>query len=289
MVEETTSDQPAWLKCTVTAEAAVLELLALLLIDLGSGGIEEDGGSIAAWFAPARKSEVEEALDLFRKGQKAQLGWAWSEVAKEDWWESWKKYFHPFRASERLWVRPSWEEQPPPDPSMAVLVVDPGRAFGTGSHETTRLCLKLIDEALAAKPAASIFDVGSGSGILTVAARLLGVQKALAIDIDPLAVSATLENARMNGVAEGVLTARADVRAVAARHPLVVCNILYQIIMGIAPELVRKVEPGGTLILSGFLVNEAEGVERMFKTLGLDVCKREEMGQWGALVFEAPL
>lgn len=287
MEESEKIEAPAWLKCEVRAEEGLLEVVAVLLTDLGSGGVEEKAGSVAAWFSPSAREEVELALTAFAGGAGSSVDWEWSEIEKEDWWESWKKYFHPFRASGRLWVRPSWEEGEPPEAGMSTLIVDPGRAFGTGAHETTRLCLNLIDEALKESPTDAMFDVGCGSGILTVAARLLGVRTVTAIDIDPLAVSATVENTAMNGVGDGVLAARADVRAISGKYDLVVCNILYQIIMGIAPELVKKVAPGGRLILSGFLVPELEGVELMFQNLGMTVEKREEIGQWGALVLRS--
>lgn len=282
---EEAMDAPAWVKVTARGEPDALEALGLALVEAGSGGIEEGAGWVSAWFKPEGREEIDVLLAAFGRTSGAAVEWEWTDVPKEDWWESWKAFFHPFRASERIWVRPSWEDAAPPEPGMVTLVVDPGRAFGTGAHETTRLCLKLIDEALAAKSCPHMFDVGSGSGILTVAAKLLGVEKVTAIDIDPLAVSATIENTALNGVGEGVLAARADVRAVSATYPLVVCNILYQIIMGIAPELCRKVEPGGTLILSGFLTPETESVERMFGNLGMIVTRREELGPWGALVL----
>lgn len=282
---EEATEIPAWIKITAKGEEASLEALALMLVEAGSGGIEEGVGSVSAWFKPERRKEIDALISGFSPASGAGLAWDWTDVPVEDWWESWKAFFHPFQASERIWVRPSWEDVPPPNPGMVTLVVDPGRAFGTGAHETTRLCLRLIDEALAEKPCPHMFDVGSGSGILTVAAKLLGVEKVTAIDIDPLAVSATIENTALNGVSEGVLAARADVRAVGAAYPLVVCNILYQIIMGIAPELVKKVAPGGTLILSGFLTPELDSVERMFGNLGMTIARREELGPWGALVL----
>lgn len=278
-------ETPAWMKCTISSSEGNLEALGLFLTDLGSGGYLEEGATISTWFEPARKEEIDAYLTTFAAQRGEPVTWEWEEVPEEDWWESWKKFFHPFAASERIFVRPSWEKADPPHGGMVTLITDPGRAFGTGAHETTRMCLNLIDEALAQKPAARMFDVGSGSGILTIAARLLGVGEVTAIDIDTQAVSATLENTRLNNVADGVLVARADVRAVNERYELVVCNILYQIIMGIAPELVKKVAPGGLLILAGFLTPETQGVEEMFERLGMKVEKKLEMGQWASLVL----
>lgn len=286
--EEMKNAGPAWIKLIVRAEPEPLEILGQLWMEMGAGGLEEMDGGVAVYVKPGEAPAYREAvLDLARE-----RGWPVEiesgEIAEENWWESWKAFFHPFRASGRLWVRPSWEDLPAPEPGMKTLVVDPGRAFGTGAHETTRMCLDLIDRTLQAESHEEMFDVGSGSGILTVAARLLGVQRVVAIDVDPLAVSATVENCAANGVEEGVLAVRGDVRAVGGRYGLVVCNILYQIIMGIAPELVKRVAPGGTLVLSGFLVQETGGVKAMFGNLGMVSVEALEMGPWGALVLKAP-
>lgn len=287
--EEEAPNTPAWLKCAVVGEAETLEALGVLLMDLGAGGVEEKAGSIQVYFKPEEKERLDACLEEFKASNGNEITWEWEEIPEENWWESWKAFFHPFEASPRLWIRPSWLPDPPPRAGMAELVVDPGRAFGTGAHETTRMCLALIDEALSQKPCEHMLDVGCGSGILTVAARLLGCPRVTALDVDALATSATRENCEINKVLEGVLVMRADIRAVGAAYSLVACNILYQIIMGIAPELCKKVAPGGTLLLSGFLVPETEGVERMFLGLGLKTVKAVEMGPWGALVLERPV
>jgi ribosomal protein L11 methyltransferase len=171
---------------------------------------------------------------------------------------------------------------------MKTLVIDPGRAFGTGGHETTRLCLEFLDQCLEESPVDKVLDVGSGSGILTAAARLLGVPRVTALDIDPVAVEVTRENLRLNGVEDGTEVFCGNLFAVEGRYPLVVSNILYQILMGMAPELARRVLPGGRLILAGFLVQEAASAEALFTAQGLRVERRAEMGPWGAFVFRAP-
>ncbi len=168
---------------------------------------------------------------------------------------------------------------------MRVIRLDPGRAFGTGTHETTRLCLGLLDRALSARPGAQVLDVGCGSGILSIGALLLGAGRAVALDIDPLAAQAARENARRNGVADRLRVVAGDLRAVGGAYPLVVANILYQVLLGLAPELSTRVEPGGTLILSGLLTQEAASAETVYGALGLRPETREVEGEWAAVVL----
>lgn len=281
--------KPLWMKCVVTAAEPLRGALALALTDCGADGFEELGETaVAAYYRP----DAQEGVDLYLERYRADAGepftWEWSAIADEDWWESWKAYFHPFRASRRLWVRPSWEAAAPPEAGMETLVIDPGRAFGTGGHETTRLCLDFLDRLTAADPPASALDVGSGSGILTVALKLLGVPRVVALDVDPVASAVTKENLEANGVAQGADVVCGNLRGVGGSYPLVVANILYQVVMGLAPQLVERVAPGGALVIAGHLIPETQSAENLFAGLGMTVRERDELGPWGALVFEKP-
>lgn len=284
------SDAPVWCKLEVSAAAPVLEALASLLVDWGSGGVVEEAGGLAAYYAPDRREAVEADLARYAADLGTEGGpvlWTWADVPDENWWESWKVYFKPARVSPRLAVCPTWEAGgwSPGDPAVRTVLMDPGRAFGTGTHETTRLCLKILDEEMAAEPAASLLDVGCGSGILSIAARLLGVPRAVALDVDPIAAGAARENAVANGVAEGTLVTCADLRAVRARFPLAVANILYQVLLGLAPALADRVDGGGRLVLSGMLTAELPSAEAVYGRLGFAVERRETLGEWGALVL----
>ncbi len=273
-----------WLRLSITFDDAPTgEIIAAELIQWGSGGVEEIGNSgLAAYFPPDERERIEPLLAGFAQSHGG-INWEWEELATADWWEGYKKYFHPFRASSRIWVRPSWEEAPLPEEGMVELVIDPGRAFGTGGHETTRLCLEMIDDTLARNPVTAMLDVGAGSGILTVAARLLGVEKVVAIDIDPHAAEVTLENAAANKVEKGITSRCTELRNIERGFPLVVANILYQIILGLAPQLARVTAPGGTLILSGLLVQEAQGAQAIFEGLGFTLVREKTDGDWAAL------
>jgi ribosomal protein L11 methyltransferase len=175
------------------------------------------------------------------------------EVADTDWVRSTQAQFPPTRISPRLWIVPTWHE--PPDPAAVNVRLDPGVAFGTGTHPTTRLCLAWLDATLA--PGVSVLDYGCGSGILAVAAALLGAGEVLGTDIDPQAVVAARLNAEANAArASFVLPGELP----AVRFDVVVANILSNPLKVLAPALLARVAPGGALVLSGVLERQAEEV-----------------------------
>jgi ribosomal protein L11 methyltransferase len=213
------------------------------------------------------------------------IRWSWGRDVGETWREAWKAHFRPTRISNRLAVCPGWEEWAPDDSRVRVIRLDPGRAFGTGTHETTRLCLRLIDEALEGEPPGSFLDVGCGSGILAIGALLLGAARAVALDVDRVAATVARENARVNRVTPRLLTLCGDPRAVRGSYPLVAANILYQILLGLAPTLARKVTPGGRLVLSGTLAPELDPAAELYGKHGLREIRRAVEGEWGALML----
>jgi ribosomal protein L11 methyltransferase len=193
------------------------------------------------------------------------------EVADTDWVRSTQAQFPPTRISPRLWIVPTWHE--PPDPAAVNVRLDPGVAFGTGTHPTTRLCLGWLDAALA--PGVSVLDYGCGSGILAVAAALLGAGEVLGTDIDPQAVDAARLNAEANGArARFVLPGELP----AERFDVVVANILSNPLKVLAPALLARVAPGGTLVLSGVLERQAEEVIGAYARIDAEV----PLAVWGA-------
>jgi ribosomal protein L11 methyltransferase len=186
-------------------------------------------------------------------------GWTEAELADRDWSRAWMDDYRPMRFGRRLWVVP--QDMTPPDPEAVNVRLDPGLAFGTGTHPTTALCLEWLDAV--ALEGRRIIDYGCGSGILAVAALRLGAESAVAIDNDPQALTATAENAANNGVDRSLAVLGVDA-PVPEPADIVLANILSGIIIELAQELIRLVRPGGTLVLSGILEHQAPAVMAAF-------------------------
>ena len=172
-------------------------------------------------------------------------------VAEQNWVQLTQSQFDPIRVSERLWIVPSWHEAP--DPDALVLVLDPGMAFGTGSHPTTRLCLEWLERTVS--PGASILDYGCGSGILAIAAAKLGAGDVLGVDIDLQAVEAARLNAERNAISARFEDSAKEIKG---QFDIVVANILSNPLKALAPAICAHVAPGGRLALSGILVEQTE-------------------------------
>ena len=173
------------------------------------------------------------------------------DVAEQNWVQLTQSQFDPIRVSERLWIVPSWHEAP--DPDAIILVLDPGMAFGTGSHPTTRLCLEWLERSVT--PGISILDYGCGSGILAIAAAKLGAGDVLGVDIDLQAVSAAISNAERNEVSARFDDSAKEIRG---QFDVVVANILSNPLKALAPAICSHVRPGGMLALSGILVEQTD-------------------------------
>ena len=202
-----------------------------------------------------------------------------SDEIPDDWSERWKQWHRPVEIAGRMRVRPPWEPATG-DAEMIDVVIDPGQAFGTGAHATTRLCLELLLELRAEGPFA---DWGSGTGVLGIAAARLGYDPVLAVDFDPLAVEAGAVNARENGVAMEIR--RHNLRVTAAPYAPTVCaNLLRPLLLDVARLLERVPEH---LILSGLLRHEADEVAAAFARHGLAERERRSAGDWSALLLAA--
>lgn len=209
-----------------------------------------------------------------------------------DWAEEWKRYFKVLHVGERFVVRPSWEAYEA-QPGELVIELDPGTAFGTGQHETTRLCLEALEGQVRA--GMDVLDVGTGSGILAVGAVLLGAAFVHACDIDENAIAAAVENARRNGV-HGAIDVRAGSvggdwpwdEPAAASADLVVANISSVALTALMTEMVAALRPGGCFIGSGFIESGRGGVEAAVRAAGLEPVRVLEDGEWRCLVARKP-
>ena len=200
-------------------------------------------------------------------------------VQEEDWANAWKQYFKPQRIGERVVIKPSWEEFAP-EPGDLVVEMDPGMAFGTGLHATTRLCLRALEKLV--KGGEAIADVGTGSGILGIAGVMLGAKSAVCTDIDPLAVRIAKENIERNHVTETVSAIEATLPPPGV-FEIVVANILPDVILGMAEELVAATKPGGLLTVSGIIESRTDDVKLGLVERGLTILAVETEGEWVAI------
>ena len=208
-------------------------------------------------------------------------------VNEEDWANAWKDYFHVTHIGQRLVIRPSWREYTP-KPHEVVLTLDPGMAFGTGLHPTTRMCLEQVEQRVHADM--KVLDVGTGSGILAIAAAKLGAESVYAIDNSSVAVESTLANAEMNGLSErikvvlGVLDDAEAVR-MAGQYDFVIANIIAHVIGSIAPQLAQVVSPTGLLVVSGIIEARRHDAEDPLLAVGLELVEQVMIDDWMALVL----
>ena len=202
----------------------------------------------------------------------------------QDWLEGWKQYFSPLEISPRLAVVPSWETFAS-KAGQAVITLDPGMAFGTGTHGTTFTCLQALSDYL--QPGVRVCDVGTGSGILAIAAVKLGAGSVVAVDNDDLAVRVARENARVNGVGGDIDFRIADLLAgIEGPFDLVLANILAPVIVILVPELARVLAPGGRFISSGYIVNQEQEIRDALRAAGHAVLMRYEREDWVTLVSQ---
>ncbi len=209
-----------------------------------------------------------------------------NQVDEEDWAEYWKASFKPFKISQSLVIRPSWTEYTA-QPGEMIIELDPGMAFGTGTHETTALCVEWLEELV--KPGMKVLDVGTGTGILAIAAKLLGAGDVLATDIDPVAVRVAKQNVKVNGAEAVVRVAEADVlQGIGETGDLVIANIITDLILMVAPAVFRHVNAGGAFLCSGVTVNRADEVRDALAEAGFSDIKCREKGDWVAFAAAKP-
>ncbi|MEI6207749.1 MAG: 50S ribosomal protein L11 methyltransferase [Desulfuromonadales bacterium] len=207
-------------------------------------------------------------------------------IRSEDWSTSWKIHFKPLRVGKRLLIVPTWEEAVPM-PDDLLLRIDPGMAFGTGGHETTQLCLELLEKCMdSVWPAPpSLLDLGTGSGILAMAASLLGAGRVLALDIDPDALLVARENLAVNGLAERVACDTIPLELLTESFDIILANILAEELVRLASCLAACLNPGGILILSGILIEKEELVHQGFAALQLQFIETGCAGEWVAMLY----
>ncbi|WP_435924867.1 50S ribosomal protein L11 methyltransferase [Paenibacillus sp. DYY-L-2] len=215
------------------------------------------------------------------------------DVSEDDWANNWKQYFKPIRVSKRLTIKPTWEEYVPASPEEKIIELDPGMAFGTGTHPTTSLCLRTLEGVI--QEGDEVIDVGTGSGILAIGAVRLGASRVLALDLDPVAVSSALENTRLNGLEDRIQVVESDLLSVLKKGSsaevdvqlpvrVVVANILAEIILLFVEDVFEALQPGGYYIASGIYKNKEQSVEEALTAAGFEIEQTVREEDWVAFV-----
>jgi len=232
-------------------------------------------------------SLINEKLEFISKFLDVGRGYIGFEMVNdEDWSTAWKKYYKPFHISDSVVIKPSWEEYQK-KPGELIIEMDPGMAFGTGTHETTRLCSQLLEKHI--KRGDRVIDVGCGTGILSIIAVKLGAAHATAIDVDEVAVRVADENCTINGVSDKVSIMKgvlADLEP--QRADVAVANIIADVVIGFADMVTKYLKRGGLLLTSGIIKERKEDVVNTYTALGFRLESIDEMGEWVAIAFKCP-
>jgi ribosomal protein L11 methyltransferase len=315
-----------WHEITIYSKEEAVEMISNFLHEMGAGGvtIEESGSlnrkrdtSLGQWYEKplndipegdaviqgyfADAADLEGMLETLRgriqelPGFDIDIGEASIKVKvvnEEDWANAWKQYYKPVRISERITIKPTWETYEPTSEEL-VIELDPGMAFGTGTHATTSLCLRTIETVV--KQGDQVIDVGTGSGILAIAAAKLGAKHVLALDLDPIAVSSATENTSINHLEDQVtiiqsdllkLLKQGDTTALGIQLPVqvVVANILAEIILTFVDDVYEALVPGGIYVASGIITKKEEEVAQALEAAGFTIASRHQEEDWVAIV-----
>ncbi len=311
-----------WTKYTLHTTGEATDIISCMLTDMGISGIEiednlpltedekrqmyvdilpdssENDGTAVLRFYKDSSEDSEEFVkkiknELKELGKYMDIGAGAlevSETADEDWINNWKEFFHTFRVSDRMVIKPSWQSMDDYSgykPSDIVISIDPGTAFGTGSHDTTKLCIRALEKNIT--PGMNILDVGCGSGILSIASIKYGAGHALGIDIDKYAIPSTIDNRDINGITKeqfdivcGDLlsdTGLADDIGYEC-YDIAVANILADVIIPLSKVIARHIKPGGLFISSGIIDTAADKVYDAITDAGFTIVETTTLGEW---------
>jgi ribosomal protein L11 methyltransferase len=321
-----------WNELTIHTTEEAVEMISNFMHELGAGGvsIEESGSlnkprdtSLGQWYEHplndipegeavikgyfAETESIDEVLVTFREQirmlkDEIDIDTGRAEISvrmvdEEDWANSWKQYFKPLRVSARLTIKPTWENYTPETSDEIILELDPGMAFGTGTHPTTSLCLRTLESVI--REGQDVIDVGTGSGVLAIAAARLGARHVLALDLDPVAVSSASENVRLNGLQDDITVELSDLLGVLRKQntdslgvqipvQVVVANILAEIILLFLDDVYEVLESGGAYIVSGIYKNKEDVVEKALIEAGFQIAEKTKDQDWIVFVARKP-
>lgn len=305
-----------WMQIMMNVRHEAVEAVSDMLTGLGSGGVELDDPRVLNFYLSSGLWDYTDLKEEKDTGTTAVKAWLpvdgrledrlhavekgifdvasrignpidgdilFAEMDEEDWSESWKQYFHPVRVGEKIVIKPTWEDYDKEDGDI-VIEIDPGMAFGTGTHHTTCLCIKALEKYV--KEGMTVFDAGTGSGILSLAAAFLGTKSILATDLDETAVKVAKENIALNGCDDKITVFCADLLSVAkSKADIIVANIIASVIIELVKDISAKLNDGGVFIASGIIAERADEVLKSAASAGLVLKDREDAGGWVAFTF----
>jgi ribosomal protein L11 methyltransferase len=299
-----------WLEVSLTVNGELAESVADVFARFAPNGVmteqgvkyndAEDAGTPSGPITVRAYLEVDENIEERRQKLEESLFYlgmiqplptpVYKQIADQNWMESWKQHYKPILIGERLLILPAWLESP--EPGRVTIKIDPGMAFGTGTHPTTQLCLELMERCAETLKVFDVIDVGCGSGILSIAAIKLGAQKVLGVDIDLESVKNSRDNADTNKVGEELILGVGSVKEILEgkfalrKAPLVVANILAPVIVRLFDAgLADLIEENGAIILSGILQEQEQSVLEAAQTKSLRMSERRQAGDWVALTM----
>ena len=304
-----------WAEVSIDTSHEAMELVSEILQELGAGGVVIEDPALlneyirsGLWdYTDLKESDETEvvtvkaywAMDDALEGKLQNLAAhlaaltangvdkgagtvSWRAVADEDWSETWKEFFHTEKIGERTVIKPTWEDYEAKAEEI-VVELDPGAAFGTGQHTTTALCIRALETLV--KPGMTVFDVGTGSGVLSIVAAKLGAGRVEAVDFDPVAVRIAAENVRQNGVANVVRTGQSDLmKSVEGKADLIIANIIADIIVRLFGEVKESLAAGALMLLSGIIEDRLHDVTKAAARHGFHVERIEEEKGWAAVI-----
>ncbi|MCG0731794.1 Ribosomal protein L11 methyltransferase [Lactiplantibacillus plantarum] len=310
-----------WTEVTVSTSNEAVEAVANILMEAGASGVKIDdaldyqnlkpdrygeiidlstiphvtsGAKISAYYPetvfvpeviPTIKQRVSQLTDFGLNPAPNEV--SMTALSDEDWATAWKKYYHPVRVTRYLTIVPSWEQYQPVQSGELVLRLDPGQAFGTGTHPTTKLCLQALETVINGDE--HLIDVGTGSGVLSIAAKAMGVGAVEAYDLDDVAVASAQTNLDLNPVAKDVHVAANDLLAgIDTQADIIVANILAEIIIPLVPQARQNLKRGGYFITSGIIDDKFQVVMTTIKEAGFQITQHTQMGDWHGIVAYLP-
>ena len=231
----------------------------------------------------SHRNQLEAAISRISGENAFEYTIAYKPIDEEDWAESWKAFFHPQKITQHLVIKPTWRTYQP-SPGEQVIELDPGMAFGTGTHPTTMLCIQLLEKYI--KPGDAILDVGTGSGILMIAAAKLGAAKLTGLDLDPMAVDVARRNLDQNRIQPDMVELSVGdlVHTVTGHFDIVVANILAEVIIDLLDDVARVVRPGGRFLCSGIIESRQAAVAEKMAACGFDVIEVKMEEEWVAMI-----